>query len=270
MASRLGLRAPSSLHSLALPPHVGSKHALSKPLALVPRSRLFRASSISATAKASVNTVKITIQGRRLPVTPAIKDYVEDKISKAVHNFAHTVKKIDVTLSARGGDTGTHGARQQKVDVTIHTLRNGIVRVEDAEESLYASIDIVCDKVSRKMRKVKEKAITKGTWPGRAGPRVDVEEEDFQEYMKGLIVETVQFDEAAARKAERDSAPVSQMPDSVVRSKVLKLDPMPVDDAIDAMEAVGHDFFVFREPTTDSVQVVYKRESGGYGILIPQ
>lgn len=74
--------------------------------------------------------------------------------------------------------------------------------------------------VSRKMRKVKEKAITKGTWPGRAGPRVDVEEEDFQEYMKGLIVETVQFDEAAARKAERDSAPVSQMPDSVVRSKV--------------------------------------------------
>lgn len=39
--------------------------------------------------------------------------------------------------------------RQQKVDVTITTLRSGVVRVEDAEESLYASIDLVCDKVNQ-------------------------------------------------------------------------------------------------------------------------
>ncbi len=44
--------------------------------------------------------------------------------------------------------------REQKVDVTVYTLRNGIVRVEDSEETLYASIDIVCDKLQRKMVKV--------------------------------------------------------------------------------------------------------------------
>jgi hypothetical protein len=44
-------------------------------------------------------------------VTPAIRDYVEEKISRAVHNFATGLKHIDVTISARGGDTGTHGAR---------------------------------------------------------------------------------------------------------------------------------------------------------------
>jgi ribosome-associated translation inhibitor RaiA len=44
-------------------------------------------------------------------VTDAIKQYVEDKITKSVHNFSHNVKKIDVTISARGGDTGTHGAK---------------------------------------------------------------------------------------------------------------------------------------------------------------
>jgi hypothetical protein len=44
-------------------------------------------------------------------VTDAIKQYVEDKISKAVHNYTQNIKKIDVTLSARGGDTGTHGAK---------------------------------------------------------------------------------------------------------------------------------------------------------------
>lgn len=44
--------------------------------------------------------------------------------------------------------------RQQKVDVTITTMRSGVVRVEDAEESLYASIDLVADKIARKLKKV--------------------------------------------------------------------------------------------------------------------
>jgi hypothetical protein len=46
-----------------------------------------------------------------LQVTDAIRQYVEEKISKAVANYAHNIKKIDVTISARGGDTGTHGAK---------------------------------------------------------------------------------------------------------------------------------------------------------------
>jgi ribosomal subunit interface protein len=44
--------------------------------------------------------------------------------------------------------------RQQKVDVTITTMRSGVVRVEDSEESLYASIDLVSDKIARKLKKV--------------------------------------------------------------------------------------------------------------------
>lgn len=45
--------------------------------------------------------------------------------------------------------------RQQKVDVTITTMRSGVVRVEDSEESLYASIDLVADKIARKLKKVR-------------------------------------------------------------------------------------------------------------------
>lgn len=61
-------------------------------------------------------------------MTDAIKSYVEEKLTRALANYAHTVKEVDVTLSARGGDTGTHGKKEQKVDVTVFTLRNGVVR----------------------------------------------------------------------------------------------------------------------------------------------
>eukprot|EP00879_Flechtneria_rotunda_P002600 GHRR01002801.1.p1 GENE.GHRR01002801.1~~GHRR01002801.1.p1 ORF type:complete len:274 (+),score=76.10 GHRR01002801.1:147-968(+) len=242
---------------------------------LPPSSRL-RVVSVQATvAKAPVQPVKINIQGRRLQVTDAIKSYVEEKITKAVHNYAHSIKKIDVTLSARGGDTGTRGDRQQKVDVTIATLKSGLVRVEDSEGTLYASIDVVCDKVSRKLRKVKEKLISQGNWPGRGGPRVNTEEQDFKEYMDNVMLEvmTATLDEEEARAAELQGIQAgasAAMPAAVMRSKVLRLDPMSTEEAIDALEAVGHDFYVFKDSKANNIQVVYKRESGGYGILIPQ
>jgi hypothetical protein len=51
---------------------------------------------------------------------------------------ATAAQEVDVTLSARGGDTGTHGKKEQKVEVTVYTQRNGVVRVEDVEANLYA------------------------------------------------------------------------------------------------------------------------------------
>ncbi|PNW83629.1 hypothetical protein CHLRE_05g237450v5 [Chlamydomonas reinhardtii] len=220
-------------------------------------------------AKAAAGTVRIIIQGRKLPVTDAIKLYVEEKVAKAVANFSHTLKEVDVTLSARGGDTGTHGKKEQKVEVTIYTLRNGVVRVEDAENNLYAAIDLVCDKIRAKLQKIKEKAISRGAWPGRAGPKEDVDEEDFQEYLKEVKMDTQLFDKE--EQLQRQFAELNRIyPANVMRSKTVVLDPITVEEAIDALEAVGHSFYVFREMTTDTVQIVYKRESGGYGVIVPQ
>ncbi|KAF6255828.1 chloroplast-specific ribosomal protein [Scenedesmus sp. NREL 46B-D3] len=245
--------------------------ALLRPQPLVQRSRVFRAVNVNATTKAPAQPVKITIQGRRLPVTDAIRQYVEEKINKAVANYAHNIKKIDVTISARGGDTGTQGAKQQKVDVTITTLRSGVVRVEDSEESLYASIDLVCDKVSRKLRKVKERLIGQGAWPGKGGPRVNTEEEEFKEYMDNVIVEAFTFSEEESRAAEL-AAPsaAAALPTEVVRSKVVSCEPMDPEEAIYSLEAVGHDFYVYRDKASSELRVMYKRENGGYGVLIPQ
>ena len=51
----------------------------------------------------------------------------ESKVSRAVHKFEATVKEVDVSLSVSGGDAGK-GPRVQKTEITIYTLRNGVVR----------------------------------------------------------------------------------------------------------------------------------------------
>lgn len=215
-------------------------------------------------------TVKIVIQGRKLEVTEAIKAYVEEKVSKACMNQAKEVKEVDVTLSARGGDTGTHGKKEQKVEVTIKTVRNGVVRVEDVEESLYASIDVVCEKIARKLQKIKERAISKGKWAGRAGPKGTADEDaEAAEYYSEVLTETKAFDQQEALR-QKFAELNKEFPAEVRRTKVVELDPMTVDEAIESLEAVGHDFFVFREMETDAVQIVYRRGAGGYGVIIPK
>lgn len=91
----------------------------------------------------------------------------------------------------------SHVCREQKVEVTLYVLRNGVVRVEDKEESLYAAIDLVCDKVERKLTKVKERAMDKGKWPGSAGMHRanKIEEKEYEEYRQELLAATQVFQE---------------------------------------------------------------------------
>jgi len=63
---------------------------------------------------------------------------------------------------------------------------------------------------------------------------------------------------------------VAALPEEVLRAKYLQLEPMSVEDATERMEAIGHDFFVFRELETNEIQIVYKRKERGMGVLIPR
>lgn len=260
--SKCGISRPSLCSARPAPRSNGTVTA---PL----RSRQLNVSvnAVAAVKQSSggMPTVKVVLQGRRLEITEAIKAYVEDKVSNACAHFTRGLKQVDVTMSARGGDTGSHGKKEQKVEVTIHTLRNGVVRVEETESSLYAAIDLVCDKIERKLSKVKEMAIAKGRWHAHASQAA---EEDFKEFKEAVMYDTRVFEEQEA--IGRQFAELNKVyPAQVRRTKKVELDLMTVDEAIDAMEAVGHDFFVFREMESDTMQVVYRRQSDGYGILVP-
>jgi putative sigma-54 modulation protein len=97
--------------------------------------------------------MKLVIQGKNIEITDAMRDYVEQKILKAVSHFQHLTNEVDVHLSvARNHRISS----KQSAEVTLY-VDGAVVRAEESSESLYASIDLVANKISRQLRKYKEK-----------------------------------------------------------------------------------------------------------------
>ena len=155
-----------------------------------------------------------------------------------------------------------HHKRSQKAEVTVYTHRHGVVRVEDTEDDLYAAIDLVCDKMKRKMVRLKEKAVQRNTWPGRGGTKggAKIEDQVMQSTLDSLDDgEVVTVDDI-----------LSDGRGDIVREKLLVIeDSMSPEEAVESLEAVGHDFFVFMDSSDGRLKIMYRRASHGYGLIVP-
>jgi putative sigma-54 modulation protein len=185
--------------------------------------------------------MKLVIQGKNIEITDAIREYVHQKIEKAVSHFQALTTEVDVHLSVARNPR----IAKQIAEVTIYA--NGtVVRAEEASENLYASIDLVSDKITRRLRKYKEK---------RANHRHDKSTATLS-------------DQAVVGELRLDREP--ELPAQVVRTKYFSMPPMTIDQAIEQLELVGHDFYMFRNVETGEINVAYERNHGGYGVIQPR
>jgi putative sigma-54 modulation protein len=194
--------------------------------------------------------MKLLIHGRNLDVTPAIRDYTEEKLSRALNNFNGLVKEADVHLSVARNPR----VPQQTAEVTV--FANGtVIRAQERSENLYASIDLVAGKLSRQLRRHKDRHSDHHHSPGHnasqtantAGVVVDAP-------VEGSLVE--------GRTAE--------LPNRGVRRKYFAMPAMSLEDAMHQLDVIDHDFYVFRDSQNGSIQVVYRRNHGGYGVIQPR
>jgi len=96
--------------------------------------------------------MNILITGHHLDLTPAIRQYVEDKLDKIVRHLDMIVE-IDVTLSV---DTPAEKDKRQRAEINLR-LKGDTLHAEDCAENLYAAIDGVIEKLDRQVLKVKGK-----------------------------------------------------------------------------------------------------------------
>jgi len=236
---------------------------------------------------------QVTTTGRHLKVTPAMRAHVDEKVAGALAHFQGgrapdrgPVRRVEVRLSARGGASHrTKGAPQQKAEVTVHTAL-GLVRAEESEQDMYKAIDLACHKLSRTLRKVREKnSRAHGGRSGgaRQGGGFVFEEADAGDPVAedgpgspSLDLGSFDYSFESLDWAEYE-VPEPQGPSSavqgeaeVMRRKDLPLTPMSVAEAVENIKMIGHDFYAFQEQESGALQILYKRHDVGFGLLTPK
>jgi putative sigma-54 modulation protein len=193
-------------------------------------------------------TMEITVSGRKMPVTDALRAYAVDKIGGVLEQFDINPISCEVVLYKEKNkaisDSGI-------CEVTV-VLKGHIARVEESEEDMYAAIDVAAAKIARQLRKIKNRNIDKRK------RRADAEAQ-------------AAFEDAAATEGELDLDRLMDelSADDIVRRKRIEFAPMTEEQALVQMDLIGHDFFVYTDRDSNEVHVLYRRTDGSYGILAP-
>ena len=191
--------------------------------------------------------MKLLIHGRNLEITPALRDYTQTKLERATSNFGDAVREADVHLSVARNPR----VPQQTAEVTV--FANGtVIRAQERSENLYASIDLAAGKLARQLRRWKERHSDHHHSHGHSAshtPSTDVVN-DASPVESSLL---------QGREAE--------LPDPGVRRKYFAMPPMGLEEARRQLDLIDHDFYLFREKESDQLQVIYRRNHGGYGVI---
>ncbi len=191
--------------------------------------------------------MKILIHGKNLELTGALKEYTEAKIEKATHHYKDIVKEADIHLSIEKNPRVSF----QTAEVTI--FANGtVIRAEEKTENLYSSIDLVSNKLCRKLRKYKErnnKTIHNKQFKNKDSLPIESMESNFLD--KALLKEGTE----------------ASLPEPSIKNKYFEMTPISSDEARKQLDLIDHDFYVFRNKKNNELQVIYKRNHGGYGLI---
>ena len=176
--------------------------------------------------------MEVLISARNMEVTPRLREYVESKVSR-LDRYLPSIDDARVDLRVEN----TRSAEDRQVAQLTVRARGTILRAEERSSDMFASIDAVLDKTYRQIARYKGKQ--RDRWHG-AG-------------------EDLPIDEGAEETAGE-----------IVRVKRFEVRPMSPAEAIEQMELLGHVFFVFLNSEEGAISVVYTRQDGDYGLLVPE
>ncbi len=184
--------------------------------------------------------MEVSIRGRNIAVTDRLDEYVTRKASK-LDRYLPTIEEAHMELSTEK----TRSAQDRKVAQLTVRNRGTILRAEERDQDIFAAIDAVIDKMQRQISRYKERVYQRGERAAGEKPNV-------------VAVE------AASEPEEPEAL------GSIVRTKRFAVSPMHPEEALEQLELLGHDFYVFFNAETESINVLYRRKDGDYGLLQPE
>ncbi|MGD1993583.1 MAG: ribosome-associated translation inhibitor RaiA [Anaerolineae bacterium] len=177
--------------------------------------------------------MRIQLNTRKLEVTPRLEEYVEKKVSK-LGRYLSDIQEIRVDLATQ--DTRSD-ADSQIAQLTMW-VDGTMLRAEERAADIFAAIDASVDKMQRQISRYKKRR--QDRWQRNETILPDFEEEEELEAGE------------------------------IVRVKRFEVLPMVPEEAVEQMELLGHQFFVFLNAEEGGINVVYRRRDGDYGLIVPQ
>jgi len=183
--------------------------------------------------------MQFLVTGKNLEVTDWMRSYVEKKFEK-FDRYLPAIDEIRIELSMEPTKSAQH---RYVCQVTVHSNKGAILRAEERASDMRDAIDEVTEKMYSQLVRYKGKRWERGRGEAAEAELPVVEEEEEEE--------------------EEEGAPL------IVRRKQFTVSPMDEVEAVEQMELLGHDFFVFYNADTAGINVVYRRKDGNYGLLQP-
>lgn len=187
----------------------------------------------------------LQIRAHGIRITDGFQEFIDRRMAKLDRIVEHVVEAhLELrTEELRGGNEMT------TAQLTLRTGRH-VLRAEERDAEAAKAVDAAIDKLIRQVRRYSDKRTNRK----RRSPRYEFEAD-------GTASASLVMDDGVD-EPEDEASPV-------VRTKRFEMKPMRVEEAIDQMELVGHDFFLFQNSDEDQLNVLYRRRDGSFGLLGP-
>jgi ribosomal subunit interface protein len=202
--------------------------------------------------------MEIAVVGRHTEVTDRFRRHVEDKLAK-VAQLAPNTRRVDVEVTHENNPKLSDVS--ERVELTVRS-KGPVIRAEAAADDRFGALDLAMDKLNERLRRSRDKRKDHRRRAPDVVPAVDVRTYDD--------VQAAQPEpESEATLAEPGDAVEHQLGDSpvVIRQKLHRGEPMTTDEAVERMELVGHDFFLYIDKESARPAAVYRRRGWTYGVI---
>ncbi|TXK84541.1 ribosome hibernation-promoting factor, HPF/YfiA family [Paenibacillus sp. N3.4] len=177
--------------------------------------------------------MKLIVHGKNVTVTPALQEYVERKLGR-LESWFEEACDMHVTLSVQGH-------KQLHVAEVMMTCKGIVLRAEEKRDDMYASIDVVADKLERQTHKFKDKI--------------------KQRLRHQTGIKAHLFENVEPLNRENES------PFELARMKTVPNKPEDIEEAILQMNMLDHNFHLFFNRDSNKTELVYRRNDGTYGLI---
>ena len=174
--------------------------------------------------------MKFVYASKDMEISESLKARVEKKLGKLSRYF-HEEPEATIRFKVQKG-------ARNIVEITVNAA-GIILRAEECSNDMYLSIDHAVDKLESQIRR----------------HRTKLEKRIRETELEPVIMEAPAYEEQNY---------------DIVRVKKFSIKPMGVEDAITQMELLGHDFFLFMNEEDETMNVLYRRNDGSYGLLKPE